>query len=341
MGGKLGYVPALDGLRGIAILLVLSSHYFLIGGGGPMGVGLFFVLSGFLITTLLLEERGGTGRVELKAFYARRVRRLFPALAVFLLVYASVQAIKGGEVLGQVVASGLYVSNFVDAFSLPGIGGALGHLWTLAQEEQFYLVWPFLFIALARTRRTLAVVAALLVAVIVHRVVLALRGAPIHRIYFGPDTQPAWLLAGVLLGLIRPRVRLRFPEPFPVLAYVVILVGLVLNPWTYLAQSYLPCVFIAAAVVLVGAAVTDTPMAKLLAVGPLVWTGKISYSLYLWHLPVLVVFGWSNRFVALPCAFLCAYLSYRFVERPFRLGHSPRLPTIRRPALARPTELNP
>src|SRR5271157_2250169 len=161
--------PELDGLRGIAILAVLGAHTGVPGfadGGGGAGVTLFFVLSGYLITSLLLAERGRTGRVDLRAFYVRRALRLFPALAAVLLVVAGLLAIGAMPATAtantdyRIVFAGVvaYVANWV-AVAGQSIG-MLGHCWSLAVEEQFYILWPTLLLAglrFGRGRLALAV----------------------------------------------------------------------------------------------------------------------------------------------------------------------------------------
>ena len=152
MQRRLGHVPALDGLRGLAILLVIGGHYFLMPrGGGGTGVGLFFVLSGFLITTLLLEEHAATGRIRLGAFYVRRARRLLPGLALLLASYLVGAIVEGRArvALRAIAAGGFYTANIAQAY-WPHLMGRepIGPLWSLAEEEQFYLVWPALLILL-------------------------------------------------------------------------------------------------------------------------------------------------------------------------------------------------
>jgi peptidoglycan/LPS O-acetylase OafA/YrhL len=163
--------------------------------GWARWLDLFFVLSGFLITTLLLEERAEAGQVSLRAFYARRARRLFPALTTLLLAYSVVVVAKGGDPLATVTLGGLYAGNLVQAFGLDQtvFDSPLAHLWSLAQEEQFYLVWPWLLVPFARRPRRLAALIGLLVC---YRIGLTVAGAGAHRIDFAPDTRADGLLAG-------------------------------------------------------------------------------------------------------------------------------------------------
>jgi peptidoglycan/LPS O-acetylase OafA/YrhL len=169
---RLGYRPELDGIRAVAISLVVLDHFFGLDGGGSAGVRLFFVLSGFLITTLLLEEHAATGSIKLGAFYRRRARRLLPALAALLLVYVGFQAGHLGisRAAERVALAGSYVSNFAVAFRVHDVisGTALGPLWSLAQEEQFYAFWPLLLIAVIRSRRFLTYLLAAFVALLVY-----------------------------------------------------------------------------------------------------------------------------------------------------------------------------
>ena len=171
---RLGYRPSLDGLRAVAILLVVAVLPRSWLPGGTLGVDLFFVLSGFLITTLLLEERGATGDVSLPHFYARRALRLLPALWLLLIVYVAYGLANGhhglpSHVLGAAAIGAGHVANFFAAAGSPNQAHYLVHLWSLAQEEQFYLLWPIVLLALLRrgvsTRTLLLGFATLVVAV--------------------------------------------------------------------------------------------------------------------------------------------------------------------------------
>jgi peptidoglycan/LPS O-acetylase OafA/YrhL len=211
---KLGHVPALDALRGIAIALVLGGHAAYLIPGGGLGVDLFFVLSGFLITSLLLNEWHERGRVNLIAFYRRRALRLLPALVVMLGVYCLVVSFltligqhpkdtPGRVLLGSLLGLA-YATNLADlAGGLPV--GALSHLWSLAQEEQFYLLWPpILLLALGfrlSPRRLMLALAVLATASATAQTALWLNGASIHRIWLGPDTHAYPLLFGCIAGV--------------------------------------------------------------------------------------------------------------------------------------------
>jgi peptidoglycan/LPS O-acetylase OafA/YrhL len=175
---RLGYVPALDGLRGLAVLLVLVAHFVGILGGS-LGVDLFFCLSGFLITTLLLEEFDHSGRVSLRTFYVRRARRLLPALVVLLVVCLAASTIEGHRQFAVAAMTGLYTGNIVQAFWQPVsvAGSGLAHLWTLAEEEQFYLLWPVMLVAIAARRRPAVWIGGLIAILVAYRIGLAAGGA--------------------------------------------------------------------------------------------------------------------------------------------------------------------
>jgi peptidoglycan/LPS O-acetylase OafA/YrhL len=312
---RLGYVPALDGLRGVAIALVIATHYWGLPGGGPLGVGLFFVLSGFLITTLLLEELD-TGRLDLKSFYVRRCRRLLPALAVLLVLYL---AVRGASGLRVVALGGLYAGNIVQAAwpSGPVTGSALAHLWSLAQEEQFYLVWPLLLVLLARSRRLLSLLCALTLALIMYRAAIASTETLNASRTYAPDFHSDWLLAGAVLAVLRRR-GVRWNELAALGGFVAVFVGSLLNPWTQAWFVWQAPIFMIGCCLLVGAAHSPTQMSELLSLRPLVLLGRISYSLYLWHIPVFAVLGYHHPLLALPLSIAAATLSYKFVEQPFR-----------------------
>jgi peptidoglycan/LPS O-acetylase OafA/YrhL len=154
-GRALGYRPALDGVRGIAIALVVGFHAFGWPGAGTLGVDLFFVLSGFLITAILIEEHGRTGTISIRGFYRRRARRLLPALFAMLTPYlllAGVAVLVGqGSTVFLALAGALtYTSNIIVAVDPSAVPAGLIHLWSLAAEEQFYLIWPLLLLSLLR-----------------------------------------------------------------------------------------------------------------------------------------------------------------------------------------------
>src|SRR5262245_21094061 len=203
----LGYKPELDGLRAVAVMSVLLMH-----GGMPgfhwgyIGVDLFFVLSGYLITSILLREQLRTGQISLLSFYQRRALRLFPALAVLCIVflaYAFFVLRDPTQGLREIVVVALYLSNWTRAAGL-NFPEWLGHTWSLAIEEQFYLLWPLVLLAISAARRPiplLLAVAGAIVAVSCWRLTLVMHGASTDRLYNGTDTRADALLMGVALAL--------------------------------------------------------------------------------------------------------------------------------------------
>jgi peptidoglycan/LPS O-acetylase OafA/YrhL len=203
---KLGRRPELDGLRGIAIILVVGVHgpsrYVHFARGGVLGVDLFFVLSGFLITSLLLAERHEQGTVSLRRFYIRRGRRLLPALALVVAVFALASAISGvtWHIAERALLRVSYASNFLIAVTDGGVGYGFEHLWSLAQEEQFYLLWPIALLLIlrrgGRARHLLLALAAAIAAVNAVRVGAVIDGAGWRRLWFAPDTHGDAILFG-------------------------------------------------------------------------------------------------------------------------------------------------
>ena len=362
------HVRALDGLRGLAVAGVLLYH----GGhllGGYLGVDLFFVLSGFLITSLLLAEWAGTGRVSLAAFWARRARRLLPAVALVLLgvalysvVFAEPTAL--ARIRGDALATIGYVANwraiyagqsYFELFTSPS---PLQHTWSLAIEEQFYLLWPLLFVAIARfaKRRTphaVLTTAVGLGAASALAMVLLHDPADLNRAYYGTDTRAFALFAGIAVAaaiaiwghakdpLLRTLLELSAAMSVLVLAIM----------WSHLdAQSerlYVGGFALAgAAAALVCAAASHPrrgPIGWALSFPPLCWLGLISYGLYLWHWPVDIVLdadrtgihGWPLFALQTTVAITIAYASYQLLELPIRRGtlHLPR-PRLLVPAVA-------
>lgn len=331
---RLGRRPALDGLRGVAVLLVVVSHLFEAGPMhtlGPVGVTIFFTLSGFLITCLMLEEHTDTGRVALPAFYRRRVLRLAPALLACVLLMALIDVLVGGSLVGWplVVGALTYSSNWIQAAGL-GADSALAHTWSLAVEEQFYLLWPAVLLLLRRGPRT--VVVTLLCAGIVASVGLrfALIGEGWARVYFGFDTHADALLVGCLLAVVmHGRIAGRSHSAWPALCLLAAV------PVMFAGMSFalllLPLVVALTFASAIFASVQATEV-RWLSWAPLVLVGRRSYGLYLWHYPVILL---TNRLLgdpgwlvlaatAVPVSWGLATLSWRYVERPFlrRKGHT-------------------
>ncbi len=358
-------IAGLDGLRAVAVTAVVAYHLGLDPvPGGFLGVDVFFVISGFLITTLLLGELERSGRIGFADFYRRRARRLLPALVLMLAGTLVLVAVLARDVAGQTVrdvpGALLYVSNWwalsqeQSYFTLIGRGNMLGHLWSLAVEEQFYLVWPVLLAgiaAVARRRRTplrrtvLRFAAAGAVASTVAMAWLSVRhGMPIDqdptRVYFGTDTHAMSVLVGAALAAVwdvrafRARVA---PGARAVLVGVgalglAVLAWLVLHvseytPWLYRGGFLL--VALVVAVVIAASTHPASPLGPALDNPPMRWIGERSYGIYLWHWPIMLVtrpgidVPWTGPWVQaarIGLVLAVAAASYRFVEVPIRQG---------------------
>jgi len=362
-------MPGIDGLRAVAVGSVLIYH---LGAswlpGGYLGVDVFLVISGFLITSLLLSEREGTGRIDLRRFWIRRARRLLPAVLVMIaVVLVAMLVLHPGEVSrlrGQVVAAVLYVVNwqfiyadvpYFDRFGRPSV---FLHLWSLAIEEQFYLVWPPILavgiIALGRRALLVAVVALAAGSTALAWIMWRPFTDP-SRIYYGTDTRAVALLAGVALALIPWALRDRSGWP-PAARRVLEVVGWCCAAGLLVAMltlgdlderlyrgGFLVVALLTAGVVAVLADST-APMARAAAWAPLVWIGLRSYSIYLWHWPVIMLTrpdvdvpldGAPLVALRVALTMAAAMASYRFVEVPFRrhgiAGVRERLGRVGRP----------
>ena len=308
----------------MAILLVLAYH-FLGLPGGFYGVDLFFVLSGFLITTLLLEERASTGRVSFGAFYARRARRLLPALLAVLGVacfMAAVPPAGSGPGFGRLAIEGVLACLFYAA----NIFRMLGHLlpinltpmWSLAEEEQFYFLWPALFVLFSRRLspgRLAALLIALAIAVSAWRAGVTLTDGATGRVYFGPDMRCSGLLLGSALAAARA-AGLRFPRiPLASLAALAAIGALAVFAHGSSVFAYAAGFPLAelAGIVLILAALGES---RVLALPPLVWVGSISYGVYVW-MATVALFD-RNGVTPLLLAVGAGWLSTRLIERPFR-----------------------
>ncbi len=336
------HVPSLDGLRGVAVLLVLAYHALPARmPGGFVGVDVFFVLSGFLITALLCREREESGRIRLKRFWTHRVRRLVPALLIVLVVSSALTLLVGrdtGAGLRVQVAGALtWTSNWVQIhrgwdYTEQHVPPLFNHLWSLGIEEQFYLVWPLVImggLAWLGRRWSRSVIAVLAVASAGAYAAWYLAGDGNHA-YMGLEAHAFGLLLGAALAL---SPNLQRGEASPLLGrlgfigLVGVLAFAVFVPWNSDVNFLggLALANIAAALVLV-AALRPSAVTAVLATTPLRWVGERSYGLYLWHWP-LIVFAVrmapaedaeAAGVVALVVALAAATLSYRFVEMPMR-----------------------
>jgi peptidoglycan/LPS O-acetylase OafA/YrhL len=350
---KLGYQPGLDGLRALAVGLVVAYHLgYSRVAGGYIGVELFFVLSGWLVCALLVNEHQRTDGIALRDFWVRRARRLLPALGAVVvgtLAWASVaQPGRLAELRGEAVAAVGYhlnwrlIADHKSYFQAAAGPSPLNHLWSLSIEEQFYLVFPLLCaLVLVRVGRKRAVAVALAgaVAATVLRFALAGGGGDPTRLYFGTDTRAAGLLAGVALGLfwtpnrLRPHAGRMFVAALDAVAVTAAVVvgwyAFGLTDRDGAAFSYGLTAVQLATLVLIAVAVYPAPTrtGRLLAASPRRWVGQRSYGIYLIHWPVIVFTAAapgeqpeSPLRVAAQVALVLglAALSYRWIEQPVR-----------------------
>ncbi|MEO7786815.1 MAG: acyltransferase [Sphingomicrobium sp.] len=319
------YRAELDGLRAVAIGAVMLFHaYPGLVHGGWVGVDIFFVLSGYLITSLLVNELDVSGTIRLGRFYLRRCYRLVPALALLLFVVAYVQfVVRGGSwaISGwPILMAATYLMNWNRAFGWGSVS-PVGHTWSLAIEEQFYLLWPLLLRAMPAGKR-LKLSLGLLAAAFVWRVAMVSAGASADRVLNGFDTHADSLLVGCVLAQVG--VHGRFSAPlarlWPVPAVLLPMFALLL-PYdsAFAATSGILLVALSTAWLIVAAAQRGTLQA-MLSMPLLVGLGQISYGVYLWHDPLLIYFKQylPPALAILPAiaAIPLAIASFRLVERP-------------------------
>ena len=346
----------IQGLRALAATLVLLFHAKFISGGF-IGVDIFYVISGFLITGLLLKELSATGRISLKAFYLRRIKRLLPASFLVLFVTAIfawlvLPPVARGSIGRDLIATTLYISNYLFAWwendyqNLNATPSPFIHYWSLAVEEQFYIFWPLILIALAKLKSAHKfLIGFLLVTVATFALGVWLTVvAPIWAFYSLPTR--AWELSiGALIALI-PALRRR--SKYLAIIGVIVLVGSAFwfNEGTAFPGTYALLPVLGTAALLSSVGSWPQPL-KWLAINRIsIWLGKISYPLYLWHWPVLVLpIAWFarelylwERIAALLVTVILADLTTRYIEEPIRVkDFSPRvvvLSTVAAMALA-------
>ena len=359
MSKKTKYLPSIDSLRAIAVIAVIIYHIdanYL--PGGFLGVDLFFVLSGYLISSLIIKEYKSTGTVNLYNFYVRRARRLLPAVYFMITVVLIIITLFNGVLLkksyldalfGYIYSSNWwYIFHKLDYFDSFGSQSPFKHLWSLAIEEQFYMFFPLIFLIFNRKSKSnnsnsklnrnfiYVVLSLILVSLIAHILLFDINN--INRIYFGTDTRAFSLLVGVVGAILYPMDRLserttkkdNMIYSIVSLVSILVLIGIMINTSeynTWLYRGGFLLVAIIGLIIIISSGRQYTFMSKLLSFKPFVFIGKISYSLYLWHFPILVVttpvseIGNSNLFyvtLRIVLIFLVATGSYMFVETPIR-----------------------
>ena len=343
------YIPALDGLRAASVLIVLVSHFGLdrwVPGG--FGVTVFFWISGYLITSQLALELGAKGRVDLGGFYVRRFLRLLPAAFFYILIAGSLYVLAGGTISTPAwLAAFFYGANYYHIYAgFPPIDDTvrspLSHLWSLAVEEHFYLIWPVLIALLWRRRLAIPITVLICLAALVWRLFLyhqcvatdapgplALCGRHVElRLYMATDTRLDSIAWGALVALWHARSQAsltRLVSAWPVVLVAVL--GLLLSflwrspefreVWRYTVQGLALSVLIPLAISLRGI------VASLLTHPAAVYIGRLSYSLYLWHWGAVILADWCRP--GHPAVWLCialaatiagALISFYLVERP-------------------------
>lgn len=351
--------PDVEGLRAVAVLLVVLYHADIPGvTGGFVGVDVFFVISGFVITGLLLRERATSGRTSIIHFYARRMRRILPAATLVILATVAVGYFKLGVVAGDSIAvDGRWAAVFLANFHFEAVGtnyftatlppSPLQNYWTLSVEEQFYVVYPtlFLLVAWARVRISLeaklAVVLGAVIAVSYWLSVVQTQSHPTVA-YFSLGTRAWEISLGALIAVGSSWMR-RIPVRVATLATWAGLAAIMTSACAFTASTAYPGSLVAipvvgAGLVIAGGVVVPRRGAEaLLGLGPLQWIGRRSYGLYLWHWPVLVLaaeyYGKSRlapgvNVLLVVVAMALAAAMYRFVEGPVRHWGVPSAPTV-------------
>lgn len=352
----LPHMPALDGIRGIAVLLVVGVHLWIYLGarrgapdqlewfaGGLLGVNIFFVLSGALITSLLLAEHRSTGGICLKRFYERRVRRLGPALLVALLLvglsWTVVERSLGDRPGLAVLSVVFFFSNWVRVVDLNSLG-MLAPAWSLAVEEQFYLTWPLLLgFLLRRKSRPYAVIVGLLLTVLLcqaYVLIVVEHVDDVRTVYYQPFIGAMGLLLGCALAVYVAHHRTGFVIDLLGNVWIAVaaclavygLVSMADGPEEWLFRGGFLAVM-ALTTVVVGhvmiRALQPSAVTRVLSVKPLTWVGLVSYGMYLFHVPVIIIVGRRQEaspvrqmVIALIVTALLSAASYYYFEKPIR-----------------------
>ncbi|AZN39651.1 acyltransferase family protein [Paenibacillus albus] len=370
LGNSGRYMPGLDGLRAIAVFAVIAYHLNLSWvPGGLLGVGMFFVLSGYLITDILLKQHSRGDKLALGDFWIRRARRLLPAMIIMLGLVSIWLGTTDPQRLyalrGEIGAALLYISNWrlifhqVSYFESFGPPSPFGHLWSLAVEEQFYLVWPMLLALLVKfvpRRGTLALV------ILAGAAASALAMAYIYvpqldpsRVYYGTDTRSFALLIGAALAVVWPSWKLadliassRAVKALDMVgaigfAVVVAMIALVGEYDAFLYRGGMVVLSFATAAVVAALAHPASRLSRIIGCKPLQWFGARSYGIYLYHYPVIALstpaaeldtFNPLRALLQILASLALAELSWRFVEEPIRHGAIGKLVQLLKQPLA-------
>jgi peptidoglycan/LPS O-acetylase OafA/YrhL len=356
------YLAGLDGLRAVAVAAVVLYHLFpTFVPGGFIGVDIFFVISGFLITSLFITEHTRTGRVDLKRFWIRRARRILPALFVTIGIVCSVALFIGGDILvglgRQILGAATFSNNWVEVaagtnyFDVSSLH-LFTNFWSLAVEEQFYAVWPFILVAvlgiatLSRRYRTGFWLSVLLSLASAGLMFLLFNESSVTRVYYGSDTHAFGLMLGAalaFLGNVRFAKALQRQDAWPSARYkhpkIIQTLGILSLGGIFMLVMYLPelasvtyrgglfLVSILTALVILAAVSSRGILQRLLEIRWLKWIGVRSYGIYLWHWPVAVLCHyavpiqtqWVSPFIVVGVSLFAAAISYRFLEQPIRL----------------------
>ena len=353
------YIPALDGLRALAVIAVVIYHMNATAlQSGLLGVTIFFVLSGYLITGLLIREWSTTKKINLPQFWLRRVRRLFPAIVFVLLGTIVLTGVFAPDMLtklrNDIVAALLFFTNWwyifqdVSYFEAMGAPSPVTHFWSLAIEEQFYLIWPPLLLLLFSKRvKKRHIQLGLLVAAIASAAAMAILYSPQadpSRVYYGTDTRAFSLLIGAFLAFEFPPARVNghgrqgftardrkiaLGVGSAALAGILVMMVAVNGYSPFLYYGGIALLSLLTGALIITLADGRSPLARFFALRPLVWIGKLSYSIYLWHYPLLLLMNPQNftgetpwfAYVGQALVILAASaISYYVVEMLLRKG---------------------